>query len=59
MDTNMKYTMMLWPLLFAWVSGFFLVPHWISYLAGSIIVYLMGNLAYSKLKLEAEQLKRL
>jgi len=54
METNTKYTMMLIPLLFVYVSGFFIAPHWLSYLGGSILMYLMSNLAYSKLKKEAE-----
>ena len=56
MQTNTTYAIILLLLLFAWISGFFIVPHWPSYLAGSIMMYLMGNLAYTKLKNEAKQL---
>ena len=42
-------------LIFVWVAGFFILPSWISYLAGSIIMYLMCSIVLNKLKTEIKQ----
>ncbi len=44
-------------LILGYAAGFFIVPSWPSYLAGSIIMYIMCSLVLNKMKEEAKELQ--
>ena len=44
-------------LVLMYFAGFLIFKPWTTYLAGSIIMYLMGSLALNKLKLEIKELQ--
>ncbi len=57
---NRTAQLILLALIFIYITGFFVVlpvPHWVSYLAGSIIMYLMCSIVLNKMKIETEELQ--
>ncbi len=59
MSENFTFGIAIWVLLFIWITGFFVLGNMdyrISYFVGSVLIYLMANIAYTKLKKETERL---
>ncbi len=58
--TNTTGQLLLLPLIFVYITGFFIdldIPHWASYLWGSIIMYIMCSIVLNKWQLELKQLQ--
>ena len=57
---NRTAQLILLVLIFIYLTGFFVVlpvPHWVSYLEGSLIMYAMCSVVLNKMKLEANELQ--
>ncbi len=53
--TNRTAQLILLVLILAYITGFFMVSSWTSYLAGSAVMYVMGSVVLNKMKLELKQ----
>lgn len=54
---NRTAQLILLVLILVYVAGFFIAPSWQSYLAGSVVMYLMTSIVLNKMKIELKQLQ--
>jgi len=55
-NLNATAQMLLLGLIFVYIGGFFFVKDWLSYLIGSLIMYVMCSIVLNKMKAEVKQL---